>query len=68
MLGQGLTDRLKKKMKYPQLLQQLYQVNMFNSVKLGLQNIKLIYEALDKPISNIPIVHVAGTNGKVLNK
>lgn len=50
--------------KYPELLQQLYQINMYHPVKLGLQNMQSIYEKLGSPLEGIPIIHITGTNGK----
>lgn len=50
--------------KYSSYLQKLYQINVGNPVKLGLQNSIELYEALGKPTANTAIVHVAGTNGK----
>jgi len=49
---------------YSSLLQQLYRVNANNPVKMGLSNAMQMYGLLGSPISRIPIVHVAGTNGK----
>jgi folylpolyglutamate synthase/dihydropteroate synthase len=49
---------------YNDLIKQLYQVNMYNPVKLGLENMHRINEALGFPVDGIPIIHVGGTNGK----
>lgn len=39
--------------------------NVVNPVKLGLQNVQRLYQLMQRPLDGIPIVHVAGTNGKV---
>jgi len=49
---------------YAQLIRKLYNINMFNSVKLGLENMQKLDKLLGHPLVNIPIVHVTGTNGK----
>lgn len=49
---------------YKELLRTLYKFNIYNPVKLGLQNIKLLNEILENPTDGIPIIHVGGTNGK----
>ena len=49
---------------YVRALQELYAINLRRPVKFGLQNSLQLYEALNRPLDNIPIVHVAGTNGK----
>jgi len=51
-------------MSYSSLLQKLYAINLGNPVKLGLENTLKLYSLLGKPTSHIPIIHVAGTNGK----
>ena len=51
-------------MTYSSLLQKLYAINLGNPVKLGLENTLQLYKLLGKPTSQIPIIHVAGTNGK----
>jgi len=40
--------------------------NLFHPVKLGLDNIERLHEALGSPLDrpNITIIHIAGTNGK----
>lgn len=53
--------------KYDSMMQKLYQVNMFHpggAVKYGLDNSFKLYKLLGLPIRQIPIIHVAGTNGK----
>lgn len=50
--------------KYISLLRELYRVNMHNPVKMGLQNTLRLNELLGNPIGSVPVVHVAGTNGK----
>lgn len=50
--------------KYTSLLKELYKVNLSNPVKMGLQNAEQLNALLGDPVRGIPIVHVAGTNGK----
>jgi dihydrofolate synthase/folylpolyglutamate synthase len=52
------------KQSYIQLLRQLYKVNMYNPVKLGLENMEKLNHLLNNPLKSIPVVHVTGTNGK----
>ena len=52
------------KMLYNTLLKKLYNINLLNPVKMGLDNARSLYKLFDNPMNNIPIVHVAGTNGK----
>jgi dihydrofolate synthase/folylpolyglutamate synthase len=49
---------------YKQVLRQLYNVNWYNPVKLGLENMHKLDNLLSNPLKSIPIVHVTGTNGK----
>ena len=49
---------------YTSLLRKLYNINLLNPVKMGLDNANKLYKLFGDPVSNIPIVHVAGTNGK----
>mmetsp|Transcript_451 Transcript_451/g.852 ORF Transcript_451/g.852 Transcript_451/m.852 type:complete len:473 (+) Transcript_451:168-1586(+) len=51
-------------MYYNQLLSQLYHVPFYNPAKLGLQNITRLNRKLHDPLRKIPVVHIAGTNGK----
>lgn len=51
-------------MSYSSLLNRLYKTNLFNPVKMGLDNIIKINKLIGDPIRGIPIIHVAGTNGK----
>lgn len=44
-------------------LEELYSYSMFG-IKLGLENIKNICEALGNPQDSYRIIHIAGTNGK----
>lgn len=37
---------------------------MYNPVKLGLENMHNLNRVFNYPLKNIPVVHVAGTNGK----
>ncbi|CBN77676.1 conserved unknown protein [Ectocarpus siliculosus] len=50
--------------RYETLVRQLYQVNLFHPVKMGLTNITRLHEALGNPADGLPAVHIAGTNGK----
>eukprot|EP01031_Cornospumella_fuschlensis_P028999 gene28999-35003_t len=49
---------------YTQLLRSLYTINMYNPVKLGLENMLRLNELIGNPLRGLPIVHVTGTNGK----
>lgn len=51
-------------MNYQQLLQKLYQVNLFGGMKLGLANSFALDKALGYPSTHMRFIHVAGTNGK----
>jgi len=50
--------------RYITLLKDLYRVNLLNPVKMGLHTTHRLNELLGFPIAKIPVVHVAGTNGK----
>jgi hypothetical protein len=52
------------KMQYNSLLRKLYNINLLNPVKMGLDNANKLYKLLGSPVNDLPIVHVAGTNGK----
>ncbi|GLI55902.1 diaminohydroxyphosphoribosylaminopyrimidine deaminase [Propionigenium maris DSM 9537] len=45
------------------VLEELYNYSMFG-IKLGLENIKNICEALGEPQRSYRVIHIAGTNGK----
>ena len=61
---------------YEKVVRRLYRTNLFNPVKLGLDNIDTLLTALDSPFlptspipaanapPHPPIIHIAGTNGK----
>jgi dihydrofolate synthase / folylpolyglutamate synthase len=49
---------------YAELLEHLHQVSIHGGVKLGLQNMSLLKQALGHPDHAFDTVHVAGTNGK----
>lgn len=49
---------------YERWVRRLYMTNMFHPVKLGLKNMEQLHAALGNPMNHIPVVHVAGTNGK----
>lgn len=50
--------------KYQELLQHLYSINRFSGMKLGLTNILKLLQLMGNPHHKIPVIHVAGTNGK----
>ena len=51
---------------YERLVRKLYQTNLFNPVKLGLENMDRLHEILGRPMDrpDVAVVHVAGSNGK----
>eukprot|EP01041_Mallomonas_annulata_P007249 gene7249-14785_t len=49
---------------YEIVLRRLYQENVLKPVKMGLNNIEVLYNVLGRPLDNVHIIHVAGTNGK----
>jgi len=51
---------------YERLVRKLYTTNLFNPVKLGLENMVKLHEALGSPMDepSISVVHIAGSNGK----
>lgn len=51
---------------YERLVRKLYMTNLFNPVKLGLENMDRLHEMLGRPMDKpeIAVVHVAGSNGK----
>jgi folylpolyglutamate synthase/dihydropteroate synthase len=49
---------------YQTTLRQLYKVNTFHPVKLGLENMHEINRMLGYPLKGKRIIHIAGTNGK----
>lgn len=51
-------------MPYADLIQRLFNVNLFGGVKLGLQNMQRLQQLLQYPDRSFHSVHVAGTNGK----
>ncbi len=52
-------------MKYEEALEYISQTNKFG-IRLGLENIGKLLELLGNPQETLNIIHVAGTNGKVL--
>ena len=56
--------RAQKMVVYDALLHRLYQVNKFQAVKMGLENMKQMDRLLGHPSLAYDVVHVAGTNGK----
>ena len=52
-------------MNFAESNQYLYSLgNEVKTIKLGLEQIRLLLAALDNPQSSCPVIHVAGTNGK----
>jgi dihydrofolate synthase/folylpolyglutamate synthase len=49
---------------YSSLLIKLYEINVLNPVKMGLENTFKLYKCIGEPTKHIPIIHIAGTNGK----
>lgn len=50
---------------YRSLLEKMYALNQrAQGIKYGLENVSQLYQLLRKPCQDIPIIHVAGTNGK----
>lgn len=49
---------------YTDLIRKLYNYNIINPVKMGLDNSRKLYQLFGRPLDGVPIVHVAGTNGK----
>jgi len=51
---------------YEKLVRKLYMTNLFNPVKLGLENMEKLHEAIGRPMDkpDISIIHIAGSNGK----
>ncbi len=48
---------------YQAALRYLYSLHRFG-IKLGLSNIRNLLRALDEPQTKVPVIHIAGTNGK----
>ena len=52
-------------MNYPDSVHFLYALgNEIKTAKLGLERIRVVLDSLGRPQDRLPIVHVAGTNGK----
>lgn len=51
---------------YEKLVRKLYMTNLFNPVKLGLENMDKLHKAIGSPMDkpNISVIHIAGSNGK----
>lgn len=51
---------------YEKCVRRLYLTNLFHPVKLGLDNMEKLHEAIGNPMNSkdLVLVHVAGTNGK----
>jgi dihydrofolate synthase/folylpolyglutamate synthase len=50
--------------RYNSVVKNLYQVNKWHPVKLGLENSEALYRLLGSPLASKPVFHIAGTNGK----
>ena len=50
--------------RYEAAVRKLYQVNMWNPVKLGLENSETLHRLVGSPMKRLPVIHIAGTNGK----
>jgi len=50
--------------RYNTIVRNLYQVNKWHPVKLGLDNSEALYRLLGSPLASKPVFHIAGTNGK----
>lgn len=62
MQPEGLQNN--KNMTYSSLISKLYNVNLFNGMKLGLQNMLQLDSLFECPSAKFQSIHVAGTNGK----
>lgn len=51
-------------MQYHELINKLYEVNLFGGMKLGLSNCLTLNAAMGFPSDSFQSIHVAGTNGK----
>lgn len=60
----AFADTLQLYSDYEMAVRKLYTINMYHPVKLGLQNIQSLHACMDECMDRIPIVHVAGSNGK----
>ncbi|GKZ00188.1 hypothetical protein MPSEU_000971800 [Mayamaea pseudoterrestris] len=49
---------------YDVWVRRLYTTNLYQPVKMGLDNIQQLYNLLGKPLDDVPVIHIAGTNGK----
>lgn len=49
---------------YPQLIKELFSLNLHGGIKLGLSNSYSLNEALNHPIVQFKSIHIAGSNGK----
>lgn len=49
---------------YSSIIKQLYEINMYNPVKMGLDNMLQLNQLMGDPLQNTSIVHITGTNGK----
>jgi dihydrofolate synthase / folylpolyglutamate synthase len=58
------TTQMSSTSDYEVWVRRLYETNLFHPVKMGLDNIHTLHAALGRPMDRIPVIHVAGTNGK----
>jgi dihydrofolate synthase/folylpolyglutamate synthase len=63
-LGDALADSMQLYTDYEMAVRKLYTINMYHPVKLGLDNIQFLHGSMGNPMDRIPVVHVAGSNGK----
>lgn len=57
-------SNLKNYTAYELWVRRLYATNLFHPVKLGLENMLQLHEAIGNPMDHTCVVHIAGTNGK----
>lgn len=50
--------------RYSALLDRIYRLNSAQTVKMGLETIEALHDHFGRPLHRVPVVHVAGTNGK----
>jgi len=51
---------------YEKLVRKLYMTNLYNPVKLGLENMDKLHKAIGSPMDqpDVSVIHIAGSNGK----
>ena len=50
--------------RYSAVLDHIYRLNSTQTVKMGLGKIEALHDYFGRPLDRVPIIHVAGTNGK----